>query len=169
MKNTSQHNVSTATSLLEEVAKVIDYKDGWARVEVELKSACSHCASSDNCGTSAISNAFSVKTQEFSILSEKPCLPGDMLKLGLPESVIIKAAALVYLLPLVGLFSFSFLGHFLSLGTDINPNTVSMVMAALGGFTGWRVGKYFAANIEAHAQPQIIAYLGQEISLSKIE
>ncbi|GGP40577.1 sigma E factor positive regulatory protein RseC [Shewanella saliphila] len=153
------------SSMMEEIARVVDYQQGWATVEVELKSACNHCASSENCGTSTIAKAFSVKTQRFSLPADKPCQEGDLLKVGLPESVIIKAAALVYLLPLLGLFVFATFGHILALGLDINTNTSAMVFAVIGASIAWIIGKRLAAKLEAQASPVIIAYLGQEVGV----
>ncbi|MCW3173383.1 SoxR reducing system RseC family protein [Shewanella subflava] len=151
--------------LLEELAKVVDYQPGWVMVEVELKSACNHCANNENCGTSAVAKAFSVKTQRFSIASDQAYNKNDMLKLGLPESVIIQAAALVYLLPLLGLFLFAGIGHLFALVLEIDTNLSAMTLALLGAVLSWRVGKYFAHKIEANAQPVIISNLGQQVEL----
>lgn len=160
----SQSTVSQS-SMMEEIARVVDYQQGWATVEVELKSACNHCASSENCGTSTIAKAFSVKTQRFSLPADKPCQQGDLLKVGLPESVIIKAAALVYLLPLLGLFMFAIFGHILAVGLDMNTNTSAMLFAVIGASIAWIIGKRLAAKLEAQASPVIIAYLGQEVGV----
>ncbi|QIR15239.1 SoxR reducing system RseC family protein [Shewanella aestuarii] len=157
---------STTSPLLEELARVVEHKDGWVMVEVELKSACNHCSNSDNCGTSAVAKAFSVKTQRFSIASDNAFQVGDMLKLGLPESVILQAAALVYLLPLIGLFVFAALGHFLGLGLDIDTNISAIMMSFVGGYLAWRLGKHFAFKIEDNAQPIIISNLGQQVDLA---
>ncbi|MGX9463631.1 SoxR reducing system RseC family protein [Shewanella sp. A14] len=151
--------------MMEEIARVVDYQQGWVTVEVELKSACNHCASSENCGTSTIAKAFSVKTQRFSLPTDKPCREGDLLKVGLPESVIIKAAALVYLLPLSGLFIFATFGHLLAAGLAFDTNVSAMVFGALGAVFAWSIGKRLANKIEVNASPVIIAYLGQEVGV----
>ncbi len=156
---------SSTSSMMEEIARVVDYQQGWVTVEVELKSACNHCASSENCGTSTIAKAFSVHTQRFSLPSDKPCLSGDMLKIGLPESVIIKAAALVYLLPLIGLFLFAMVGQMLAAGLGFNTNGFAMFFGAFGTLFAWFIGKHFATQLEADATPVIIAHLGQEIDI----
>lgn len=160
-----------ADELLEEVGRIVAYDTpGWVRVEVELKSACNHCSNSDNCGTSTIAKAFSVKTQQFSLPTDKHYPVGDLVKLGLPSSVILQAAALVYLLPLVGLFIGAPLGQMLSdllLVTD--PNTHSdyfaIVFGLSGGALSWRIAKYYALRLERRAQPIILAHLGQNIGL----
>lgn len=113
--------------MMEEVARVISCDNqGWLTVEVTLKSACKACNNSESCGTSAVAQAFSPKTQQFSIQSERCCEPGELLKLGLPESVILKAAALVYLLPLFGLFVGAILGQFVGNLIQFNSNLSAM-------------------------------------------
>jgi len=156
---------SSTSSMMEEIARVVDYQQGWATVEVELKSACNHCASSENCGTSTIAKAFSVHTQRFSLPSDKPCRSGDLLKIGLPESVIIKAAALVYLSPLLGLFFAAMIGHMLAAGMGLSTNGFAMAFGGLGAFIAWFIGKHFATRLDAHATPVIIAHLGQEVDI----
>ncbi|MCL1141424.1 SoxR reducing system RseC family protein [Shewanella gaetbuli] len=167
MQNANKPDSQKLTKpLLEELAKVIEYQAGWAVVEVELKSACNHCSSNDNCGTSTIAKAFSVKTQRFSVASDEVLHPGDMLKVGLPESVIIQAAALVYLLPLLGLFLVGGLGLFLAQLIGIDKNLSSMLFGVVGAYAFWRLGKNVATRLEQDAQPIIIQNLGQQVELS---
>ncbi len=155
-------------SMLEEVATVIAYDPkGWVTVEIELKSACNHCSSSDNCGTSTVAKAFSIKKQQFSLMAEQACEAGDLLKLALPESVILKAAMLVYITPLVGLFLGAIMGQGLAGLLDINTDHGAMMLAAIGSFMAWKAGKSKALTLEKASTPIITAYLGQGISLSR--
>lgn len=155
--------------MMEEVARVVaSDNQGWLTVEVELKSTCKSCSSSESCGTSAIAQAFSSKTQQFSIQSERRCDAGELLKLGLPESVILKAAALIYLMPLLGLFIGAALGQYLGQLFEFNPNLSAMGFAVLGALLAWTLGKQQAKRLEADAQPVILAYLGMSLNLQKI-
>ncbi|MDL3986486.1 SoxR reducing system RseC family protein [Shewanella xiamenensis] len=155
--------------MMEEVARVVACDNqGWLTVEVELKSTCKSCSSSESCGTSAVAQAFSAKTQQFSIQSERACEVGELLKLGLPESVILKAAALVYLTPLFGLFVGALLGQFFASLLVINSDLCSIAFAALGALAAWFFGKRKAKQLEVDSQPVILAYLGTVISLDKL-
>lgn len=151
--------------MMEEMAKVIKSDDkGWVTVEVEVKNSCNHCDNSESCGTSAVASAFSAKVQTFSIQSDKQYLPGQLLKLGLPESVILKAAALVYLLPLFGLFvgaaiADMLLSPFITEVTDLQVIPVAL----LGALTAWYYAKKKAKKMEASSQPVIISNLGQSL------
>lgn len=155
--------------MMEEVARVVaSDNQGWLTVEVELKSTCKSCSSSESCGTSAVAQAFSAKTQQFSIQSERACEVGELLKLGLPESVILKAAALVYLTPLFGLFAGALLGQFFASLLVINSDLCAIGFAALGALAAWFFGKRKAKQLEVDSQPVILAYLGTGISLDKL-
>lgn len=157
--------------MMEELAKVVSSaEDGWVSVEVELKSACYSCDNDENCGTAAVSKAFSPKTQSFAVQTQLPVIVGEMVKIGLPESVILKAAALVYLFPLVGFFVFAFLGTFLferlSLATELTQATdfPSIVFGSIGAFASWFLGRRQAKKIESIAQPVILSRLGHRIN-----
>jgi sigma-E factor negative regulatory protein RseC len=157
-----------ADNLLEEVGRIVAYDaKGWVRVEVELKSACNHCSNSDNCGTSAVAKAFSVKTQQFSLPCETLYPIGDLVKLGLPASVLLKAAALVYLLPLLGLFVGALIGQVLGQNLlSVDSDLPAITLAAAGAFSAWLLGKRLAYQLERGAQPIIMAHLGRKIGLN---
>lgn len=155
--------------MMQEMARVISQDDsGWVQVEVQLKSACNHCSNSDNCGASSVAKAFGTKVQRFSIVSHKPCKEGDILKLGLSESVVLKAAALVYMMPLFGLFVGAILGQWLASVVSLSPDLSSLVGAIIGAVLFWMFGKRKARQLEAQAQPVILAYIGQPIATNSI-
>ncbi|MCZ4336215.1 SoxR reducing system RseC family protein [Shewanella colwelliana] len=154
--------------MMEEVAKVIDCDaDGWVRVEVKVKNACNHCDNNESCGTSAVSKAFSPKVQQFSVQAQGEYHAGELLKLGLPESVILKAAAIVYLLPLLGLFVGASVARFAFPVLDIATGDGLIVLAALlGGVSAWLLGRRWARKLETNSQPIILGRLGQTLSTS---
>ncbi|NRD72986.1 SoxR reducing system RseC family protein [Shewanella sp. VB17] len=152
--------------MMEEMAKVLECDgSGWVIVEVQVKNSCNHCDNSESCGTSAVAKAFSPKVQRFSIPSERQYQPGELLKLGLPESVILKAAALMYIFPLVGLFLGMASVSFIASQYHFQLNELVIIASAfLGGVIFWRIAKSLAHRIEIDSQPVIISYLGQSIS-----
>ncbi|WP_394200076.1 SoxR reducing system RseC family protein [Shewanella waksmanii] len=151
--------------MMEEVAKVISQDNsGWVTVEVKVKNACNHCDNNESCGTSAVAKAFSPKVQTFALPSSERYLPGDLLKVGLPESVLLKAAALVYLLPLFGLFIGALLAQSIASIITLGSSDVLVIpMALLCGFAAWRKAKQVASRMEQDTQPVIIAKLGHGI------
>ncbi|MEZ9594614.1 SoxR reducing system RseC family protein [Shewanella sp. 10N.261.52.F9] len=153
--------------MMEEIARVVaNGNSGWVVVEVELKSACNHCDSGDSCGTSAVSKAFSPKVQRFSLQTEQVFVKGERLKLGLPESVILKAAALVYIMPLSGLFIGAFIGNQLAVLVGTHQDLFSIIAALIGALGFWNIGKRAAKKLESDAQPVIIKSLGKPIEIA---
>ena len=151
--------------MMEQVAKVIGSdSDGWVTVQVEMKSACSHCSQGESCGTSAVAKAFSSKFQVFSLATTEFYPNGTLLRLGLPESVVLKAAALVYLLPLIGMFVGGTLGNILATALDANRDAISLLLAVLVAVFAWSLGKRQAHALEATAQPVILANLGRPLA-----
>lgn len=154
--------------MMEEIAKVVaNGNSGWVVVEVEMKSACNHCKSGDSCGTSAVAAAFSSKVQRFSIQTERVLAEGERLKLGLPESVILKAALLVYMLPLMGFFIGAYSGNLIATAVDVNQDLLSIIGALFGGISTWTIGKKFARTLEERALPIIIKSLGTPIDIAQ--
>jgi len=154
--------------MMEEVASVVANSNaGWVVVEIEMKSACNHCDNSESCGTSAVAKAFSSKMQRFSIQTEHAFSVGERLMLGLPESVILKAALLVYILPLIGFFIGAYSGNSLAELFSVNQDLLSILFAVLGGTACWTMGKRLAKSLEQNAQPVIIKSLGKPINITK--
>lgn len=155
--------------MMQEMARVISQDDsGWVQVEVQLKSACNHCSNSDNCGASSVAKAFGTKVQRFSVACSKPCKEGDILKLGLSESVVLKAAALVYMMPLAGLFVGGLIGQLLASNLGLAADLLSLFGAVIGSVGFWLLGKRQARRLEAQAQPVVLAYIGQPIAANSV-
>ncbi|MCL1073645.1 SoxR reducing system RseC family protein [Shewanella dokdonensis] len=156
--------------MMEQVAKVIGADtDGWVTVQVEMKSACSHCSQGESCGTSAVAKAFSSKFQQFSLPATETYPKGTLLRLGLPESVVLKAAALVYLLPLIGMFVGGTLGNILAGVLNVNSDATSLLLAVLVALCAWFLGKRQARLLEASAQPVILANLGRSLTTEDVD
>lgn len=151
--------------MMEQVGKVVDIPQyGKVTIEIELKSACNHCSNDESCGTKAISKAFSKKTQRLNIHSTKKFKQGDLVKIGLPESIIIKSAALVYLFPLLGLFLGAFLAQSWHINVPVSNDTMAILSAFMVGIIFWFIGKQMAKKLEVRAIPIIISNLGTSIT-----
>ncbi|RLV57916.1 Fis family transcriptional regulator [Parashewanella curva] len=157
--------------MMEEKAKVVsEAKDGWVMVEVESKSACHSCHNEESCGTSAVAKAFTPKTQVFSIETYLDLQPNEVVKIGLPESVVLKAAALVYLLPLAGFFIMAGLATLFLVRLDLisfssqSGDLPTIIFGGLGAVIAWFLGRKKAKELEQEASPVIIERLGQSIN-----
>lgn len=155
--------------MMEQIAKVVSYTpEGKLLVEVEIASACNHCASDKQCGTSAVAKAFPKKTQQLIIPTDNTdYLTGDMLKLGLSESIFLKATALIYLFPLVGLLLGALIGQMLQTQLLLAAGEwVNILFACLGAITSWFIGKQLVKKLEQQSTPIILKHLGRQLDAS---
>ncbi|GLP97192.1 SoxR reducing system RseC family protein [Paraferrimonas sedimenticola] len=146
--------------MIEELGKVV-LRDGQQLViEVSRKSACNHCDSSDNCGVSAVSKAFSDERHLIEITCEGEFQQGDLLRLGIPEDKFVKAAAWVYLVPLIGLIGGAVVGQWLQpLGAG---DASAIAGAAVGAGLGWWLAKSAAKRLSRKTQPVVLQNLGRQ-------
>lgn len=102
--------------------------DGRAMVTIQRGEACHSCAARGACRT------LGGMTDSFDLVVENDigAAPGDRVALVLPESAVIKASALVYLLPAATLLAGAFCGSWLaaSRGWPADPTSIA------GGVTG---------------------------------
>lgn len=146
---------------MEQIATVVDNSQlGKVTVEVELKSACSHCSNEDSCGTKAISKAFPQKFQRLSLSSNKSYSIGDSVKLGIAESVLLKSAALIYLFPLIGLFIGAFVAQILGANLAFGSDLIMMLSSISSAVLFWLLAKKLAKKLETSAEPVILTKLG---------
>jgi sigma-E factor negative regulatory protein RseC len=86
--------------VLEETASVIAVKHGRLLIETTARSACGHCSSS-GCTTSVLAKMFGVRRNWISLPNTLGARVGDRVVVGVPDSVLVGASVLVYLLPLL--------------------------------------------------------------------
>ena len=86
--------------MIEELALVERVEKGHVWLRTSVKTTCHGCAQNAHCGTGVVARAFSEKSQLIDLPCQRPVQVGDTVKLGLPESTILSASALVYLVPL---------------------------------------------------------------------
>lgn len=90
--------------MIEEQARVVEVSGDDAWVEVERKSVCGSCEAKKGCGTGALTTVLGRRNDPLRVKNSLAALPGDWVVLGLNESSLLKGAAAMYLLPLLGLF-----------------------------------------------------------------
>lgn len=100
--------------MIEIEARVVAVEAGYAWVEAERRSGCSHCSSSTSCGVASLGKAFGVRQQRLCLPDTLGVRTGENIVIGLSEQRLVAAAAMAYMLPL-----------FLMIGT-------ALVSAALG-------------------------------------
>lgn len=99
---------------------------GWAWVKTKRSSACSSCGSRHHCLTQG-SDQMVVKAQN-SARAKK----GDEVELYLSSKTKLKGTAIVYLIPVLGIFVGAFSANPLSMAIGLNPS-VGMALFTISG------------------------------------
>ncbi|MCU7940200.1 MAG: SoxR reducing system RseC family protein [gamma proteobacterium symbiont of Bathyaustriella thionipta] len=89
--------------MLEEIALVIKSTPDQLWLETETRSSCTHCSSSQGCGTSVLAKLFSVKRNQLNVENSLGAKSGEKVIIGLPDELLVRAAIWAYLLPLISM------------------------------------------------------------------
>lgn len=160
--------------MIEEQGQVIRTEGEFAWVHTQRKSTCGQCAAQKGCGTNVFSKVLGNKLVEFKALNKIDATAGDQVVLGLHESVLLKSAVLMYVLPLVMMFVFALLatvlGHSLELNLSQAWVSLFAVMGLLSGFLGARLFAR-AHQADERYQPVILrrASLSEQYSINHLQ
>jgi sigma-E factor negative regulatory protein RseC len=149
--------------LIEEVGTVQDVQknaQGEAQfiwVETQVKSTCGSCEARKNCGTGAIAKVFAKKQQKLKYQYSGAVSVGQKVTLGIAEESLLKASALMYLLPLFILVISALLTQTLLpiLGLASELWIIAVAFFATGlSFVGVRY--YLNQSHKGHFKPQLL-------------
>lgn len=128
--------------MIEKTAVVVSTSKGYAWVSSDEMSACGSCTSSTSGGCSSTNLRFysQDKLERVQVANPFHAKPGDQVIVGLPSQGLLKSSLLIYLLPLVSLLIFAFLGNEVFIAMQVNGE----IGAAFMGFAGLLGGLRFA-------------------------
>lgn len=114
--------------MIEEQGRVVAVESGAVWVETLRKSTCSTCSANAGCGQGLL-DKLGVDSRRGYVraLSNLNLSVGDQVVIGVREDLLVRGSLLVYLMPLVGLFTAAVLADQLSL---------SEPLVILSGFVG---------------------------------
>lgn len=90
--------------MITQTALITDVHGEIAQVQVIRESTCGQCSVQKGCGTSVFSRVLGNKFSQLSAINQVNAQQGDVVILGLQESVLIKSTLLMYLFPLLMMF-----------------------------------------------------------------
>ena len=152
--------------MIKELASVVAIKAGQVTVTSQIKSTCSGCAQVDTCSSGQIAKALPqpkltlTLPYDISVIGVQLKV-GDCVVLALPEKHVLSSAGQVYLLPLLGLITFSAIGQLL-LKQQILPHELfALGVGLIGGYLGYRLAKFQQkqGKQSKNLQPKIIEVL----------
>ncbi|MDX2370873.1 MAG: SoxR reducing system RseC family protein [Colwellia sp.] len=148
---------------MEELAEVIAIESGMISVVSQIKSSCSSCSQVSTCASGQVAKAIPHKKSSFTLpvsalLNNELIQVGDCVVLTLPEVDVLKSAWQVYLLPIIGLLSFSALGQWLTMQAVLKHELLALAVGLAGGYLGYRLAKYLQNHSEHQEklQPKIL-------------
>lgn len=132
---------------------VVTRREG-RQVELRLErgSACAGCELNKGCGTGALGRLLGHRSKPIVIETDRDLKPGDNLKLGVPESALVKASLMVYGFPLAAMITGGLLAVLLNL-----PEFIVGLFALTGFATGYKFATSLARRLEDDLfQPHIV-------------
>jgi sigma-E factor negative regulatory protein RseC len=148
---------------MEELAEVIAIESGLISVVSQVKSSCSSCSQVSTCASGQVAKAIPHKKSSFilpvsALLTNQRLQVGDCVVLTLPEIDVLQSAWQVYLLPIIGLVSFSALGQWLTMQGVLSHELLGLGIGLTGGYLGYCLAKYLQNHPEHQEklQPKIL-------------
>ena len=106
--------------MIEESGRVVAVEQGAVWVETRRQSTCGSCSANAGCGQGLMDKlGVSARRGHVRALSDLHLAVGDEVVIGVREALLLRAAILVYLLPLLGLLIFAGLAQAVELGEPL--------------------------------------------------
>lgn len=155
---------------MEELAEVVAIENGMISVISQVKSSCNSCSQVSTCASGQVAKAIPHKKLSFTVpqstlLDNQLIQIGDCVVLALPETDVLQSAWQVYFLPVLGLISFSAVGHYLTIQEVLEHELLALSLGLVGGYLGYRLAKYLQNRPEYQnkLQPKIIRVLAKPL------
>jgi sigma-E factor negative regulatory protein RseC len=157
---------------MEELAEVVAIENGMISVVSQVKSSCNSCSQVSTCASGQVAKAIPHKKLSFTLpmsalFNDKPVQVGDCVVLTLPEVDVLKSAWQVYLLPVIGLISFSAIGQWLVMQKVLSHELWALAAGLIGGYLGYRIAKHLQNHPEHQEklQPKILRVLPKPLAV----
>lgn len=129
--------------MIEETAVVVAHEPGIAWVETSRRNACGACNQSADCGGALLSRLFAPGANRLALEDRLGVAIGERVVIGIPDSLLVRASLIAYLLPLLTLV----LGAVLAEGWQL-----AEIEVALTGIAGLGVGIWLTGHLTGGAQ-----------------
>ena len=122
--------------MIEEQGRVVAANEREVWVQTLRQSACNACAAQKACGQKLLNSMSSGRAQQLKVENRLSVSVGDEVVVGIPESALLKASLVLYLVPLLAMIA-------AALGVrELVSSADGWVM--LGGFSGLGAGFWLA-------------------------
>ena len=153
--------------MIEETGVVVEVNENDLLVTTNRKSTCGSCSAKAGCGTGVLDKWFNRKQNVVRVLNtrQQSVDVGNEVVIGVDESALVRGSAIVYILPLLIVFLFTFIAdRFASNSLHVGEGFVILV-ALIAGVLSFMGLKRFSNSIKHDPRYQPIL-LRKSISIS---
>jgi sigma-E factor negative regulatory protein RseC len=118
--------------MIEQKVTVVSRDGNVVWVEAERQSTCGQCQARKGCGTGLLAKHVGQRFSRIAVNTEQELRIGQAVLVSIPEQALLSGAVMMYLLPLLALFSFSMLTRMLGGGELLQ--TVFGLIGLCAGF-----------------------------------
>lgn len=134
--------------MIEEVATVVSTAENGVWLKTTPSGNCNSCDENKTCGTGLVARALTPRDAHFFVFTELSLLPGEQVKIAVAEENLLKAAAMVYVLPVILLVVFAVVVQ-----AVWQPPELLVILAAItGGVIGFLCAQKY--NNHLNQQPE---------------
>lgn len=146
--------------MIEEIATVVSTAEQGVWLKTTSSGNCNSCDENKTCGTGLVARALTPRDAHFFVFTELSLLPGEQVKIAVAEENLLKAAAMVYVLPVILLVVFAVVAQALW-----QPPELLVILSAI---TGGIIGFLFAQkyNNYLNRQPEQVQIVSVVSSLA---
>ncbi|MDJ0881381.1 MAG: SoxR reducing system RseC family protein [Gammaproteobacteria bacterium] len=142
--------------MIYEQARVIEVNSDRAVIEVINSAGCSGCQYNGACGTGSLGRLLGFRAKPISVLNTQNLSVGDQVMVKMPNKVLFISSFLVYMLPLLLLFSFSLLANILFGASEL----LNVLAALIGLFCGlWFTSRISQHKLGHSFEPMVIHHI----------
>lgn len=146
--NLKNSNNDRDDGMIEQTARVVSLKQGYAWVEPLSAGNCNGCkAKSSSCSSSGAFDFLKPNSEKIYVQNPIHARPGDEVVIGLQSNALLVYSLFAYLLPLMSMLVFAILGNELFTALNMHAD-FGAILAGIGGLlTGFKLAGWLAQNI----------------------
>lgn len=150
--------------MIKNLAKIESVGSKTLTVICQQQSSCHACAARNTCSSAIFSKVMPSRTHQFQVVlpenNQIEFKPGDWIEIGLEEESLVKGALLLYVMPLISMLIFAFIGLYVT-GTEGG----SILFSLLGLVSGLFIARFQSKKmvVKASYKPVFLKYLGERI------
>ncbi len=160
------NNNSQGETMIEQKAKVISTKQGYAWVVPQYDTDCGSCASKTGCSSaSSLFSFLKPASEKLYVVNPLHAKPGDEVVIGMQGNALLIYSVFAYLLPLLSMLAFAILGNQLFLLAGLQ-NELGTVLAGVAGLiSGFKLAGWLSSQVakSEEARPVILRHKEQII------